>query len=201
MKNLKYNLARLLNFLTFNKVYIRKAFPRESTELAKEFFKHKPINVMEIGTEAGLNAESIFNTLNVNRFYIVDPYLSYQDYISSENQRTQLNLSKHEKKAQKRLKYFENNIIWVKELSSKALNEIDERFDFIYIDGNHEYEYVLDDIKKSWKLLKEEGILAGHDIQYKGVSDAVIDFVKENNLKVYFGNKMDWIIIKSSKEL
>ncbi len=39
----------------------------------------------------------------------------------------------------------------------------DLRFDFIYIDGDHTYDSVIKDIKKSLTLLKEGGIISGHD--------------------------------------
>lgn len=39
----------------------------------------------------------------------------------------------------------------------------DEFFDFIYIDANHKYQYVLHDMKKWYPKLKTGGIFAGHD--------------------------------------
>lgn len=55
-----------------------------------------------------------------------------------------------------------------------------EKADFIFIDGDHRYEAVLDDIKHALKLLKMPGgILAGHDYgreDWPGVKKAVDDF-------------------------
>ena len=39
----------------------------------------------------------------------------------------------------------------------------DEYFDFIYIDANHKYSYVMRDIKIWYPKLKPGGVLAGHD--------------------------------------
>lgn len=52
----------------------------------------------------------------------------------------------------------------------------DESLDFVFIDGNHEYEYVNEDIQKWLPKIKSGGVLAGHDYSSEPVSLAV-----ENN--------------------
>ncbi len=53
----------------------------------------------------------------------------------------------------------------------------DESIDFIFIDANHDYEYVRDDINAWWPKLKTGGIMCGHDysVDFKGVKKAVIE--------------------------
>jgi len=80
-------------------------------------------------------------------------------------------------------------------MSEHAFKDV-PMLDFIYIDGNHEYEYVKKDIEMYWHKIKDGGIMAGHDIQLKGVSDAVLEFARKNNLDIYFGDRRDWWIIK-----
>lgn len=48
---------------------------------------------------------------------------------------------------------------------SKIASEIfeDESLDFIYIDGNHAYEYVLEDLNVWFPKLKKGGVFSGHD--------------------------------------
>ena len=41
-----------------------------------------------------------------------------------------------------------------------------ERFDFIYIDGDHRYEAVLADLTAAWTVLREGGVLAGDDFLF-----------------------------------
>jgi len=52
------------------------------------------------------------------------------------------------------------------------------KFDLIYIDGSHEYKDVKFDIQNSIKLLKSNGVIAGHDYNYtcEGVIFAVNEF-------------------------
>ena len=55
--------------------------------------------------------------------------------------------------------------------------------DMLYIDGSHEYDDVMLDLKAYWKLTKDGGIMAGDDyLAWDGVTRAVNDFVAQNNL-------------------
>ena len=55
----------------------------------------------------------------------------------------------------------------------------DHRFDFIFIDAAHDYESVYNDIKAWQPLLKENGILSGHDYapNWPGVVKAVQELI------------------------
>ena len=62
----------------------------------------------------------------------------------------------------------------IKKSSIEAAADINEFFDFIYIDADHEYESVKKDIEAWIPRLRSGGIIAGHDyIGYRGVHDAV----------------------------
>ena len=69
------------------------------------------------------------------------------------------------------------------------------KVDYIYIDGNHAYKYVLEDCRNYWSKIKEGGILAGHDIAWETTLNAVQDFCKENNLNFQVTGQ-DWWIVK-----
>jgi hypothetical protein len=70
----------------------------------------------------------------------------------------------------------------------------DDYFDLIYIDGDHSYKGCLSDLTTSFRKIKNQGWIAGHDfaVNYKkcrhrwhfGVRDAVTDFCKDNNQKI-----------------
>lgn len=52
----------------------------------------------------------------------------------------------------------------------------DEKYDFIFLDGDHLYDMVVHDINKALTMLTPRGILAGHDyghIDWPGVKQAV----------------------------
>jgi cephalosporin hydroxylase len=173
-------------------------FPRPSTVKSQELFGDKPVTVIEIGTDKGYNALNIMKSLNVKKIYLIDPYKPYSQYKRGEEYTgTSEYMLVAQKTAKKDLKRWDKKgkITWINKKSSEAFNEIKEKADFIYIDGNHDYMYVLDDLRNYWKLLKKGGIIAGHDINQEGVSKAVCQFIKDKDLH-FTAYKQDWYILK-----
>ena len=64
-------------------------------------------------------------------------------------------------------------------------------FDFVYLDGNHHYEFVLRDLQDFAAKLKPGGLLFGHDFfedafareEHYGVVDAVNTFLKRSDFR------------------
>ena len=177
-------------------IEIIKTRPKEAIKFAKKYFKGKMITAIEIGVLRGENSKEILKNLKIKNLYLVDPWISYEDYSKSEPERTQDSLNIDFKVCRANLKRYLKKIIWIKDYSEKAITSIKEKVDFIYVDGNHEYKYVKKDLNLYWDLLNKGGILSGHDIQYVGVSNAVLEFAKEKKLEVHFGERRDWWIIK-----
>lgn len=71
----------------------------------------------------------------------------------------------------------------------------DEHLDFVYIDANHLYESIQQDIACWYPKVKIGGILSGHDFQICGVEKAVTEFGKEFELTT--DGDPSWIIIKN----
>jgi hypothetical protein len=72
--------------------------------------------------------------------------------------------------------------------TSEKLKDIDEKFDFIYIDADHTYNWVSFDLKNSYDKIKNGGIIAGHDYsdnQFPECVAAVNDFCKSNNQQIF----------------
>jgi predicted O-methyltransferase YrrM len=68
------------------------------------------------------------------------------------------------------------NIHNIRMTSNDAYKELSGKlFDFIYIDGNHQYEFVKQDILNYKNLIKPGGFIAGHDYSdnWLGVIDAI----------------------------
>lgn len=190
MSTLKKSISKAVSSIGF---CIKIMRPRASIKLMKSMHK-KNIIAIEIGTYKGENAKDILKNLDIKKLYCVDPYAEYDDY---EHDGACNGISRAEKIAHNNLKMFGNKVLWIKDYSSAAADYFNnESVDFIYIDGNHEYSYVKEDIEKYYPKLKNGGIMAGHDIEgWPGVVKAVSEFCVNNNIN--FNIKLpDWIIIK-----
>ena len=129
-------------------------------------FKKKPISVLEIGTRHGESAKVILKTLNVKKYTVIDPFTTYQDYKNDPANKLMTHGDKIYKKTKKELKALCNNLIFLRGFSNnkKFLKNIKRNsLDLIFVDGNHEYNYVLEDLRNYFPKLKKEGILIGDD--------------------------------------
>jgi len=177
---------------------------RGAAEFVKEKFNF-PLIVAEVGVEKGLNAAEMVQKMNIDKLYLVDDYLPYTDYLGGfcppeiQDEVYQImfkNLTPHLDKV---IFITKNSLL----ASTLFINEF---FDFIYIDGNHNYDSVKQDILAWWPKVKKGGLLGGHDfdirnIERQDVAEAVKDFAKENNLEymIFPGSQpqfSDWGIIK-----
>ena len=171
--------------------------PRHAVAFTRDYFKGKPIVAVEIGTDLGIHARSMLTNLNICKLYLIDPYESYEEYVSSEPEKTQTCLNKNETAARWRLKKYANDITWIKKYSDAAAKDIPNDLDFVYVDGNHEYAYVKKDMENYYKKLRKGGILAGHDIViFPGVMKAFCEFVVKHKIKYFRITKTDWYLIK-----
>jgi hypothetical protein len=86
---------------------------------------------------------------------------------------------------QQLLKKFKNNIYLIKGNSNKFLKEIDmSKIDYVFLDGGHEYNTVLNDLNCCLAVIKNNGTVLCDDYdltQAPGVKKAIDEFVKVNN--------------------
>lgn len=154
---------------------------------------------VEIGVDRGENAENILNNLDVKKLYLVDPYDVSDGMIGLGCQMSQKQCEEIEKEAKDRLSKYSDRIIWVRGRSQDVVDEIPDNLDFVYIDGNHRYEFVKRDIENYFSKVKEGGLLAGHDYNYKDVKTVVDNFDGEKyELKTgkCVDKGTDWWIVK-----
>ena len=95
------------------------------------------------------------------------------------------------KQARELLKNY--NVKWLYMKSMEAVEKIkDESLDFVYIDADHSYEFVKDDIEYWTKKVKKGGLVGGDDYNpgKEGVIRAVDEYCQKNkiNCEVVSGN-------------
>lgn len=55
------------------------------------------------------------------------------------------------------------SIISIPKLSDAAVNDVPGEVSFVYIDGNHRYQFVKNDIKNYLPKIRKDGYIGGHD--------------------------------------
>ena len=85
------------------------------------------------------------------------------------------------------LKRFENQVHLIKGNSNQILKKIDmSKIDFVFLDGGHEYNTVVNDLNSCADVLKFNGSILCDDYNLgsaPGVKKAIDEFVKTNNFK------------------
>lgn len=132
-------------------------------------YRTRPINYLEVGTFYGANLLSVAETYGSHedsRLYCIDPWEDYEDYPEYKGQQAEVHAS------------FQCNIqnagVSEKVVVRRGYSHIeipklpDDFFDIIYIDGNHEPEYVLEDAVLSFRKLKTGGRLVFDDYGWGG---------------------------------
>jgi predicted O-methyltransferase YrrM len=131
-------------------------------------YKDRKINYLEIGTYYGANllyCGETYGLHNESKLYCIDPWEDYEEYSEYKNEQPLIYESfiKNVEKSG-----FKEKIIINRGYSNKEIPKFeDDFFDIIYIDGNHEPEYVLEDAVLSFRKLKKNGILIFDDYDGK----------------------------------
>ena len=141
-----------------------RIFPRPFERLSNIKGKSSLVGV-EIGVCGGEHALSLLNNLKLKKLYCIDPYDLYENYDEGIRHygKNQLNLTETEKRARDTLFSYKDNVVWIKKKSDDAIDQIEELVDFVYIDGNHNYDFVRRDIENYYPLIKNGGVIGGHD--------------------------------------
>lgn len=78
------------------------------------------------------------------------------------------------------------DIVSAKRMPSEDASKLyeNESIDFIFIDADHSYEGVLNDLNLWFPKLKKQRTIAGHDYSWSGARQAVNEFFGKNKIKV-----------------
>ena len=204
--HLKYLNSSLteLEIIDLNSDLKHRVFPRPFERLSNLRGKTNLVGV-EIGVCGAEHALSLLETFDISTLYLVDPYDMYETYTEGEGKNygdTQLALSETFLEAKKLLEPFKKNIEWVKKKSEDAVTEIKKNIDFVYVDGNHDYQFVKKDIELYYPIIKIGGMMGGHDFYnghaqtHNGVVKAVTEFAVSKGIQLYV-EQPDWWFYKS----
>lgn len=161
--------------------------------------ENKPINYLEIGVLKGIHSVRISGTYckhPLSRIYCVDPWDDYNEYIEYKGEQAQnyndfifniTNSGSYHKFIVKKgysediVPTFENNF-----------------FDIIFVDGNHETEYVYKDGVMSLEKVKIGGYIVFDDYDWKETKEGIDKFIEsyKSHIKVLGRNDFQLFIQK-----
>lgn len=149
-------------------------------------YQNRPINYLEIGAFYGANLLSVENTFaghQNSKLYCIDPWEDYNEYPEYKGQQSSIyysfleNIKNSGKSDKIEIRRGYSN--------TELLKFEDEFFDIIYIDGNHEPQYVLEDAVLSFRKLKKNGIMifddygwGGKDLTQRGIDAFISGYYK-----------------------
>jgi SAM-dependent methyltransferase len=176
-------------------------------QLLKDFEVGRECTVLEIGSYAGVTSELF--ALRCKKVFCIDPWdVQFERDDPTPNQAPESGGKFSEEKLENELTWEENvkkaervfdgrmsqydNFVKIKNFSHEAAGLIeDDSIDFVYLDGDHQYEPVKSEIEAWYPKVRVGGILAGHDyvershIEEFGVIPAVNEFIKREKLTDY----------------
>ena len=210
------DVAEFLNFVErstpkekVNKVDINRSEEELNDPIGRPSLRtlrgKKDLVGVEIGVDRGGNAESILKNLDIKTLYLIDPYYFYNEMRNLGCHTSEEQNIECETEAKKRLLPYEDKIVWIRDTSENAIDKIPDDVDFVYIDGNHRYEYVKKDIELYSKKVKNGGLIAGHDYDYIDTKKAVDECIHGGFVRRANGGPsnhifLDWWTIKESEE-
>lgn len=176
----KYTIFEPTNFIA-KRMMLRQAM--------RGLINKKDLVGAEIGVWQGTNAKTMLNDLDIKKLYLVDPYEKYTERgytFDFDYNETQI-------KARETIGLDKRAEFIIKPSTEAAKQVPDNSLDFVYIDGNHDYDFVLKDIQSWLPKLKKGGLMSGHDFDKTepGVVKAVTDYCTQNNLTLLI-NDCDW---------
>jgi hypothetical protein len=149
---------------------------------------------VEIGVWDGKNIEALLQRCpSIKKMYGVDPYLPYGNYLQYRDAEF---LAPIRNEAIQRINSIGQRAELIEKKSTVAVESFEiESIDFVFIDGNHSFEAVYEDLHVWYKRLKPNGLFSGHDFNIQGVNDAIFKFRKDLNMRSAFtvtGNQVWW---------
>lgn len=156
----------------------------------------------EIGVAFGGHVEALLSVPTVERMYGIDAYRhTATSYTLGLSQSEFDDLYTY---VLKRLARFGDRYKHIREWSVDALDSIPGQIDFAYIDANHSYEAVLEDLCAWFPKVCEGGLVGGHDYAHPGLSGvkrAVDRFFGRFGWHVHVEREYVWWIEKKTPSI
>jgi hypothetical protein len=146
----------------------------------------KPINYLEVGAFYGGNFLSVADSYAKHpwsKLYVVDPWTNYAEYDEYKD----LDMETVFDAFTRNIEHIKDKVEICRGSSYEKLPEFQNNFfDIIYLDGNHDFIYVLADAILSFSKLKVGGymIFDDYDLGWEGVLYGVTQFIEYHKSRI-----------------
>lgn len=159
-------------------------------------------NAVEIGSAEGHYAASILSGWKGKRLFMVDPWAHLPEELCPQSYASVNFEAWHQ--ACVELSRADNRAVLIRKTSAEAVKDFENwSLDFVYLDGAHDMENVLQDLELWYPKLKPGGLLGGHDFSHpnpecahNGVKEAVTEWMRVNGLSFTVTRCTSWWAVK-----
>ena len=174
-----------------------KLFKKKRIDIVEKFFHTNNSLILEIGAHKGDFSTILLEKFKPKKLVLVDPWIAEKEKVYQSSwygnfdgvgQKIQDSYYENlKKKFEQQINKKQIEILRMK--SSEAFKMLKNKFDLIYIDGNHLYNYVLEDLENSLNIINDDGLIILDDFMNKGwwndgVTKAVNHLKELNSLKI-----------------
>jgi hypothetical protein len=203
-QSLKPTIERLINEFTPGDNPFIKLASATREDLAKLFFEFGFTVGAEVGVESGRFSKTLLRSNPGLSLLCVDAWKAYRGY---RDHVTQSKLDKMLEDTKERLKDYNYTIMrgYSVDIAKQVKNN---SLDFVFIDANHAYQFVVADLAAWAPKVRAGGIVSGHDWFHDArggpfhVIEAVTGWVKSYRIEPVFifagdeGKSKSWAYIK-----
>ncbi|WP_228042674.1 MULTISPECIES: FkbM family methyltransferase [unclassified Tychonema] len=184
-------------------VELKKSIHEESWKPAYKFIPEliQKFNLKvgaEIGVAFGGHSEAILSNTNLELLYGIDSYQHCDSYDDPMNL-PQADFDILCETTKNRLAVFGDRFRLIRSNSQQAIGQIDGLLDFVYIDAEHSYQGVWQDLCTWYSKIRVGGLISGHDyghIAFPGVKQAIDEFFRRLDWQVHLEGEGVWWVEK-----
>jgi len=184
-------------------VELKKSIHEESWKPAYKFLPEliQKFNLKvgaEIGVAFGGHSEAMLSNTNLELLYGIDSYQHSDSYDDPMNL-PQADFDILCETTKNRLAVFGDRFRLIRSNSQQAMGQINGLLDFVYIDAEHSYQGVWQDLCTWYNKIRVGGLISGHDyehIAFPGVKQAIDEFFRRLNWQVNLEGEGVWWVEK-----
>jgi hypothetical protein len=154
----------------------KRGWGKSHDTLARLLGDHNPRIGVEVGVAFAGNAENLLSKLpQLDKLYLVDPYQYRRGYDDPMNV-PQPVFDRMYRYVLDKLDRYQGRACLIRDTSANVAAAWTQPVDFVFIDAEHTYEGVLQDINAWMPHVRSGGLITGHDykhVNFPGLTKAV----------------------------